>query len=128
MASTDEFVIPTIDIGPYLRDPASAESAQIIQDVKNACMTTGFFSLVGHNIPKELQQRVFKASEALFALPLEKKRQLVSPPLKNRGYELIGSQMLQAGTLPDLKEVSRSCVPGGSLLPVSTGGGDVGDA
>ena len=105
-AATDDFVIPTIDIGPYLQDPTSAQSEQIVQDVKKACMTTGFFSLVGHGIPKEMQERVLQASESLFALPLEDKRALVSPPLKNRGYELLGSQILQEGTLPDLKEVN----------------------
>ncbi len=110
-AAADDFVIPTIDIGPYLQDPSSSQSARIIQDVKNACMTTGFFSLVGHGIPKELQQRVLKACETLFGLPLEEKKKLVSPPLMSRGYELIGSQILQEGTLPDLKEVMHQPVP-----------------
>jgi isopenicillin N synthase-like dioxygenase len=103
------FVIPRIDIGPYLRDPSCPESAQIVQDVKKACMTTGFFSLVGHNVSKELQKRVFKASETIFALPLAEKEKLVPARLRNRGYEIIGSQALQEGTLPDLKEV-RSCL------------------
>jgi isopenicillin N synthase-like dioxygenase len=102
------FVIPTIDIAPYLRDPASSDAIDIIQQVKSACMTTGFFSLVGHGISKELQRKVFQAAEAFFALPLEEKRRMVSPPLKNRGYELIGSQALQEGSLPDLKEVKGS--------------------
>ncbi|KAH8887524.1 2og-Fe oxygenase family protein [Thozetella sp. PMI_491] len=98
------FVIPTIDIAPYLKDPNSPESAKIIEDVHRACLTTGFFSLVGHEISRELRDRVFKAMEALFALPLEEKKKLRSPVLVTRGYELIASQILQEGTLPDLKE------------------------
>ncbi|KAK8037870.1 Clavaminate synthase-like protein [Apiospora phragmitis] len=37
-------------------------------------------------------------------LTLEEKTKLIHPTLTNRGYELIGSQVLQADTLPDLKE------------------------
>jgi isopenicillin N synthase-like dioxygenase len=72
-------------------------------------VTTGFFSLVGHGVSKDLQQRVLKACETLFSLPLEEKKKLVYPEglLKNRGYELIGAQALQEGALPDLKEVGR---------------------
>ncbi|KAH8904357.1 2og-Fe oxygenase family protein [Coniochaeta sp. PMI_546] len=98
------FTIPTIDISPYLQDPSSPEAKKIIEDVRNACMTTGFFSLVGHGISKELQERVFNASKAFFALPLEEKRKLSAPPLLNRGYEQIGSQALQEDTKPDMKE------------------------
>ena len=101
------FVIPTIDIAPYLKDPSSPEAQKIIADVRDACMNTGFFSLVGHGISKELQERVFNASKVFFALPLEEKRKLSAPPLLNRGYEQIGSQALQEDTKPDMKEVSR---------------------
>lgn len=99
------FVIPTIDIAPYLADSSSPEAQKIIGEVRDACMNTGFFSLVGHGISKELQEKLFNASKTFFALPLEEKKKLVAPPLLNRGYELIGNQALQAGTLPDLKEV-----------------------
>lgn len=99
------FEIPTIDIAPYLANPSSEASAKIIDDVRQACMTTGFFSLVGHGVPKELRDRLFTAAEKLFALPLEEKKTLKHSVMKNRGYELIGSQALQEGALPDLKEV-----------------------
>lgn len=99
------FVIPTIDIAPYLKDPSSPEAKEIIDNLRDACMTTGFFSLVGHGISKELQERVFNASKTFFALPLEEKRKLKAPPLLSRGYEQIGSQVLQEGTRPDMKEV-----------------------
>lgn len=98
------FHIPTIDLGPYLADPSSEESAKIVEQVRQACITSGFFQLVGHGISKELQNRVQKAAEAVFALPLETKKKLMHPSLKNRGYEIIGSQALQEGALPDLKE------------------------
>ncbi|ORY62623.1 2og-Fe oxygenase family protein [Pseudomassariella vexata] len=98
------FVIPTVDLAPYLEDPSSAASANIIEQVRQACITSGFFQIENHGISRDLQQSVLNAAEAFFALPLEAKKQVVHPTLKNRGYELIGSQALQEGALPDLKE------------------------
>lgn len=108
MASPIPFSVPTIDFTAYLSDPTSAESSKIVNDIKTACTTTGFFQLIGHGIPTSLQDAVFKGSEALFKLPMEEKVKLdrgKSFGASNRGYELIGGQGLQEGTLPDLKEV-----------------------
>ena len=102
------FVIPTIDISPYLEDPTSADSVKVIDNVRTACTTTGFFSLKGHGISRELKQRVFEAMKALFALPEDEKMKLKSPVLVTRGYELMRSQVLQEGTDADLKEVRTS--------------------
>ena len=101
------FNVPTIDISPYLLDPSSPESLVIIEEVKTACTGTGFFQLIGHGISLSLQERVFSASEKLFSLPMSEKLKLdrsKSIGASNRGYELIGGQGLQEGTLPDLKE------------------------
>lgn len=102
---TKPFHIPTINIAPYLRDSTSDAGKKVVQDVRNACMTVGFFSLIGHGIPRDIQENVLKASKRLFDLPLEEKMALRHPVLKNRGYEIIGAQALQSHTLPDLKEV-----------------------
>lgn len=109
MSSPIPFSVPTIDFTAYLSDPTSAASSKIVNDIKTACITTGFFQLVGHGIPTALQEAVFKGSEALFKLPMEEKVKLdrgKSVGASNRGYELIGGQGLQEGTLPDLKEAS----------------------
>ncbi|KAH9886566.1 Clavaminate synthase-like protein [Xylariomycetidae sp. FL2044] len=98
------FVIPTIDVSPYLSDPTSAAASAVVEEVRQACTTSGFFQIVNHGVPAALQRRVLAAAEAFFALPLATKRALQHPTLKNRGYELIGSQALQEGALPDLKE------------------------
>ena len=50
---------------------------------------------------------MFAGSAAFFNLPFEEKKKLdksESVGASNRGYELIGNQGLQEGTLPDLKE------------------------
>lgn len=102
------FHIPTIDIGPYLRDASADAARQVVDDVRHACMTTGFFSLVGHGIPREMQDGVLNAAKRFFDLPLAEKEAVRHPFIKNRGYEVIGSQTLQEDTLPDLKEVRES--------------------
>ncbi|EHL03101.1 putative ATP-dependent DNA helicase srs2 [Glarea lozoyensis 74030] len=75
--------------------------------VRTACETTGFFQITGHGIPRELQDEVFAGSARLFALSMDEKKKLdksKSVGASNRGYEIIGNQGLQEGTLPDLKE------------------------
>ncbi|ROV91399.1 hypothetical protein VPNG_09978 [Cytospora leucostoma] len=104
VASSANFHIPTIDISPYLKDSSTDAARQVVHDVRVACTTVGFFSMVGHGMPREIQDNVFRAAKRLFDLSPEEKLALRHPLLKNRGYELIGSQALQEDTLPDLKE------------------------
>lgn len=102
------FQVPTVDISAYLADPTSIAALKIVDQVRTACLSTGFFQLVGHGIPRSLQDRVLAGSAAFFSLPFEEKKKLdksESVGASNRGYELIGNQSLQDDTLPDLKEV-----------------------
>jgi isopenicillin N synthase-like dioxygenase len=102
------FNVPTVDVSPYLADPTSVEALKIVNQVREACVTTGFFQLIGHGVPRSLQDEIFASSEVFFKLPFEEKKKLdksESVGASNRGYELIGNQGLQEGTLPDLKEV-----------------------
>lgn len=104
-----KFEVPTINIAPYLEDPSSPESINIVKQVRNACMSSGFFQLVGHGIASSLQDSVFKGAARFFALPFEEKKKLDKTKAvgaSNRGYEVLGGQSLEEGTLPDLKEVS----------------------
>ncbi|EJT77011.1 2OG-Fe(II) oxygenase [Gaeumannomyces tritici R3-111a-1] len=100
--------IPTVDISGFRAEPRTAAeaaaSARVVEQVRDACLNTGFFSLVGHGVPRSLQDRAMAAAERLFALPLDDKMDLVHPTLKNRGYEVLGGQTLQRGFKPDLKE------------------------
>jgi isopenicillin N synthase-like dioxygenase len=111
------FNVPTVDLAPYLADPSSEKAEAIVQEVRKACMTTGFFSLIGHGVPRELQDAVFEGSEAFFKLSDAEKDKLNKRHFGNsgRGYEVIGSQGLQAGTLPDLKEVGTKFVAASSF-------------
>jgi len=96
----DSFKIPTIDIAPYIADPTSIAALKVIAQVRQACTTTGFFQIAGHGVPRSLQEQVFKASAAFFALPLEEKVKLnrgTNGGPNNRGYEVMGTQVLDKG-------------------------------
>ncbi|KAJ9616901.1 hypothetical protein H2200_000621 [Cladophialophora chaetospira] len=101
------FTIPTVDLSAYLKNPNSSEAAYIVKQIRNASATSGFFQITGHGISASLQDRVFTAAKAVFALPENEKRELSGKP--GRGYEIIGTQTLEIGKKPDLKEVCRPC-------------------
>lgn len=98
------FTIPVVDLKPYLENPDSSEAEKIVTQIREACTTSGFFQIVGHGIPASMQDKIFTAAKTFFDLPIEEKKKLGGKP--GRGYELIGSQILEAGKQPDLKEVS----------------------
>jgi isopenicillin N synthase-like dioxygenase len=83
----------------------------------------GFFQIVGHRVPAQVQNEVLESLKAFFSLPQEEKEKVHKgkPPQSfvyhdpqtdgtldnttwNRGYENLGSQILEAGANPDQKE------------------------
>ena len=98
------FIIPSVDVSAYLADPLSYESTEVIEQVRNACRTSGFFQITGHGVPSSLRDSVLDAAKTFFKLPWEEKVKYSSVP--GRGYEKIGEQILEPGTKPELKEVS----------------------
>jgi isopenicillin N synthase-like dioxygenase len=101
---SDRFSIPSVDISEYLKDPDSVSSREIVEQIRHACITSGFFQITGHGIDRELQDQVFECAQNFFNLPIDEKEKLQSS--KGRGYELIGSQTLEPGMKADMKEVS----------------------
>ena len=102
--SASKFLIPTVDIAPFLTDPDSHGAHEVIAQVRDGCRTSGFFQITGHGIPRNLQEAVLAAAKRFFALPIDEKQRYASVP--GRGYERIGEQILEPGTKPELKEVS----------------------
>lgn len=102
--------IPTIDVAPYLAEDATPEvQEQVVTALCNAARTYGFFSIVGHGIPIEDQDTALACAKLFFDLPTEEKMSVFienALGTSNRGYEILKSQTLEPGTLPDLKEVS----------------------
>ncbi|KAL4866540.1 hypothetical protein BDV12DRAFT_210376 [Aspergillus spectabilis] len=95
---------PTLDFSPFYGTDTAAK-AKLVQQVRDSCEYNGFFQITGHRIPLELQRRVMSCAKRFFDLPLEEKL-AIDKNLNtfNRGYELLRSQMLEAGTGPELKE------------------------
>ena len=105
----NEFYVPTIDVKPYLSDPDSDAASDVIDQVRVACISTGFFQIIGHGIAKHLQETVFAAAADFFALPLDEKKKLdAKKSVGYRGYDVLASQSYEEGVEPDLKEVSAS--------------------
>lgn len=101
-----EFSIPLVDLDAYLHGNGDYfhEVDSVVDQIRSACATSGFFQIVGHGISQMMQDSVLRASKALFSLPQEEKSKLKGKP--GVGYETFGSQVLEAGKKPDLKEVS----------------------
>jgi isopenicillin N synthase-like dioxygenase len=97
------FTIPTVDVSAYLADPTSSAAQNVVSQIRLGCQTSGFFQITGHGVSKDLQDAVFRAAKAFFNLPQDEKSQYGG--VQGRGYEMIGSQILEPGTRPELKEV-----------------------
>jgi isopenicillin N synthase-like dioxygenase len=116
-----------------------AAKAKLVDDVRKCCLHNGrsnrktkakhlliflqgFFQIVGHHVPGEVQEDVLHCLKAFFALPQAEKEKvhkgkpdMMSARMTNanlnsdnttwnRGYENLGSQILEIGANPDQKE------------------------
>ncbi len=104
---TAEVAVPEIDIGPFLVGDAAAR-ARVPAEIDEALQSIGFFTIVGHGIDRMVEQ-AREVVAAFFALPLEEKMRVETPPDRlSRGYNWVGNRSL-AYTLgdeapPDLQE------------------------
>lgn len=66
--------LPCVDVSALI-DPAAgaAAQAQVAAAIRQACCEHGFFYITGHGIDPGLQDALFAASRAFFALPAERK-------------------------------------------------------
>ncbi|KAF2705087.1 Clavaminate synthase-like protein [Pleomassaria siparia CBS 279.74] len=96
---------PILDFAAFYSGDAAAKT-NLVNDVRNCCLHNGFFQITGHLVPLELQKRIMEWNKRFFDLTLEQKNEVNKDTTNtwNRGYELMKSQILEAGTLPELKE------------------------
>ena len=66
---------PIIDFSDYLSGNQKRMEHCAAQ-IREACLTQGFFQIVNHDIPLSLQKQMFKVSKEFFDLPLEEKMKL----------------------------------------------------
>jgi isopenicillin N synthase-like dioxygenase len=62
--------VPLIDVSAHRR---ASDPAAVADDIDAACRNTGFFYVVGHGVPVELQNRVQALALDFFSLPAEEK-------------------------------------------------------
>ncbi len=88
------FAVPTVDLDPWWEgDAASRRSVAASFDA--AAGEFGFAQIVGHRIPDQIIADMVVASDAFFALPLDRK--LAARPADltvNRGYAASGTEAL----------------------------------
>lgn len=120
--------IPVIDLSG-LRASDTGDRQQVAQEIRAACTDTGFFTIVGHDVPAELVSRTRQAAEDFFAVPDARKRVVLRPPEKiSRGWNPPADRTLAntlgADTLPDLQEAWAMGPPeGGNGAYYTTGAG-----
>lgn len=100
--------VPTIDIGPFVRNAAAGKQA-VAEEVARTCEETGFLIISGHGFPQELLTRAQRELFAFFDLPVgTKNRWHPTGPAKQRGYHGFATRglayTLGQQTPPDLRE------------------------
>jgi isopenicillin N synthase-like dioxygenase len=104
----DAPAIPVIDLAPALGGNAQ-ERLRIAREIDAACRDTGFFTIRGHGVSREIMDRLRERASEFFNLPLPEKLR-AQPPEANvpRGYRALGYDSLARGNAeqapPDLKE------------------------
>ncbi|KAJ6191541.1 hypothetical protein N7519_001562 [Penicillium mononematosum] len=94
---------PIIDFAPFYANDSTKDD--LIHQIQQACEQFGFFQLINHAIPTELQAAVLQHSSEFFNLPLETKEKYNQASGGfNRGYERLRSQNFEKRTKGDLKE------------------------
>ncbi|KAI6042658.1 hypothetical protein EDC04DRAFT_908757 [Pisolithus marmoratus] len=104
MTSTAFEEIPIIDLANATSgDPALRCS--LAADIRNACVTVGFFYVKNHGIPEEVISKVASAAERFFSLPIETKMKLDIHASSNfKGYTALLAENANLNNKGDLHE------------------------
>ena len=99
-------MIPCIDLAPSFSPHGRAGVAA---QIREACETVGFFTVVGHGVPESVVADLQAEARAFFALPEAEKLRVPQPPNRNsRGYmppkQRALGYTLGAKTPPDWQE------------------------
>lgn len=101
-ASLTEFdQLPVVDVGPYVD---GSDKRGVADRIGIACRDVGFFYIRNHGVAGPLVEKVFKAAEEFFLLPVAEKRRidvLNSPAY--RGYVPLYAESV-SGLIPNLRE------------------------
>ncbi len=86
--------VPIIDIEPFLGGTEEGRAA-VGAEVDRACRDIGFFQIVGHGVPPEQIDGVYRSAREFFALPDDAKAEAAQPaPDQVRGWSGVGKEGL----------------------------------
>ena len=98
--------IPSIDLRGYFEPNSPTSKDEVIAKVRAACLEHGFFQIVEHGVPIDIQRRMLACCKTFFDMPNEQKTALSLRKFSwRRGYEY-NEQKPSEDVLPDMKEVS----------------------
>ncbi|KAL1924670.1 uncharacterized protein VTP21DRAFT_4324 [Calcarisporiella thermophila] len=90
-----QYSLPIIDISPFVSSSSDpAEKRSCAEAIHTACRDVGFFYLVGHGVPTELNEEVLKVAREFFERPEEEKLAIGIEKNDNaRGYQKLGQNI-----------------------------------
>jgi isopenicillin N synthase-like dioxygenase len=103
--------IPIVDLTGTLDDAGRRDA--VAREIHRAATDTGFFYVANHGVDDAIVDAAFAAGREFFALPAERKREILMGRGEMRGYEPLESEQLDALTGADLKESFRLAREGG---------------
>ena len=77
--------LPVIDLGPLLAGETEGRKS-VADGIRAACVDNGFFYIVGHGVPPELPDGVFRECRRLFGLDEDAKHAISAISPAGRGY------------------------------------------
>ena len=100
--------IPVIDLQDFFRNPDDAALTQLAGQLRIACETVGFFSIIGHQVPASLVSSMFAFARKFHALPLIEKQAIAMDrrdwPVGGMGYLPVKHRKLPARDKGNLNE------------------------
>ncbi|MCL7030387.1 hypothetical protein MKW94_010067 [Papaver nudicaule] len=109
--------IPLIDLSPLLHpnDSTEAQRNELATKVGNACREWGFFHVINHGVPFDLQHKVEVAVKKFFGLASEEKRKVQRDEVNPLGYY----DTEYTKNIRDWKEVFDFMVKDPTVIPAS---------
>ena len=100
--------IPVIDLQAYFSNPDAQTLGAAAAQLRSACETVGFFSIVGHQVPAALVAAMFTSAQDFHALPIDTKQALAMDrpdwPVGGVGYLPVKHRKLPARDKGNLNE------------------------
>ncbi|KAE9379596.1 oxidoreductase-like protein [Stipitochalara longipes BDJ] len=108
MGSVEGPIIPVVDFSPWTSSGSKESRLKAAKELVKACHETGVVYISNHGIPESNVAEAFQWMQKFFALPDEKKMEVVRPPetLTFRGYQKVGAERA-----PVLEGEKRADVP-----------------